>query len=327
MIPTYNECDNVQSLVDQLRAQLRGADADIIFVDDSSDGTGPAVISAAAGPGVPVRVIQRSSAVGELAGAVVAGILMAGSPWIVVMDGDLQHPPEGVHRLMRRARSSEADLVIASRYMKGGGTPGLSGPLRQVVSRASTVVAKGLFPLRLRGCSDPMTGFFAVRRSAIRVERLTPSGFKILLQLLLTTDLSVSEVPLTLGRRAHGESKASIAHGLRLVRQLAACRLGLEPSHPLSASVNELGPRPESELARRLISLGVPPGPKLHERRGFPSSTVDMHAAPKDSAEAGLIRDDVAQGTCDDTAGPDSVDGSPPGQKTHTAAGSRRVGP
>lgn len=327
VIPTYNEQDNVGELVRQLRAQMHGADAEVIFVDDSSDDTAAVVASAALGPGVPVKVIERSAAVGQLAGAVLVGILMARSPWVIVMDGDLQHPPEGVHLLMQQATSSAADVVIASRYMPGGGTPGLTGSLRRAISMASTVCAKGLFPMRLRRCSDPMTGFFAVRKSALRIDRRTPSGFKILLQLLLTNNLAISEVPLMLGPRAHGESKAGLTHGLRLARQLVSSRLLPRLPSPLAVSKGTIQAHPEGYLLGRLAALGAPPVPEAEPEKVQPRPYEQDVASDSSSLDAANIavaeHADRSSGSCASLKAAEKLH---PG-RTHHATRSRRVDP
>ncbi len=79
------------------------------------------------------------------------------------MDADLQHPPELVADLIAAGDRAQADLVVASRYADGGSRAGLANTYRQIVSQSSTRLAKCAFPARLRGVSDPMSGFFAVR--------------------------------------------------------------------------------------------------------------------------------------------------------------------
>jgi hypothetical protein len=140
------------------------------------------------------------------------------------MDADLQHPPELVPELMRRAVEGDLDLVVASRRCEGGADG--FGLLRGLLSEISTFAARRLFPQRLRTISDPMSGFFLLRRDAVTLERLRPRGFKILLELLLRNpDLRVDEVPFRFGRRYAGESKASLGQGLSYLRQLALLRL------------------------------------------------------------------------------------------------------
>jgi dolichol-phosphate mannosyltransferase len=142
------------------------------------------------------------------------------------MDADLQHPPELLPELIREARRSMVDVVIGSRYSTTGSV-GKFAARRRCLSRGSALAAHVLFPRRLRGVSDPMSGFFLVRRSAVDVASLRPRGFKILLEILLRGgNLTTSEVPFHFGERQAGESKASLREGGRYVRQLIALRVG-----------------------------------------------------------------------------------------------------
>ncbi len=144
------------------------------------------------------------------------------------MDADLQHPPEIIERLVARANEGDADVVLASRHCDGGETadPAFSG-LRSFLSWGSTASARLLFPARLRGVTDPMSGFFLVRRDALELDRLRPRGFKILLEILgRTRGLKIAEVPFTFGERHAGESKASLREGLAYLRQLVDLRVG-----------------------------------------------------------------------------------------------------
>lgn len=224
VVPTFNEVDNVAVLVEQLNAELVGIDAEVLFVDDSTDDTPAVIRRVATVSALPVRVLHRSTPQGRLAGAVLAGI--AAAPWVVVMDGDLQHPPAVVPVLHRQALLGGADVVVASRYMSGGDAGGLDSPFRHLVSTGAGRCAKVLFPRRLAGCSDPMSGFFAVRRAAVQPAEVARSGYKILLALLVHRPLSVSEVPFVFAARHAGRSKASLLEGLRFLRLLAVLRTG-----------------------------------------------------------------------------------------------------
>ena len=116
-------------------------------------------------------------------------------------------------------------MVIASRYRRGGSANGLSNNLRHVVSRGSTFITKLFFPYRMRTISDPMTGFFLVKKSLIDSKQLRPKGFKILLEILISHPrLSVIEVPLQFAKRESGTSHGTMKQGLEFVIQLAALR-------------------------------------------------------------------------------------------------------
>lgn len=226
IVPTFNEAPNVLPLVTRLGAVLQGLDAEIIFVDDSIDRTPDEISRCAVSSTVPIRLIHRDQPDGGLGGAVVAGLRAATHEWCIVMDGDLQHPPELIPALLMAAAAQDADVVVASRYVRGGSSGGLNGGVRRLVSSASTILTRAMFPRRLRDCTDPMTGYFAIRTTAIDVGELRPRGFKILLEVLARNSLRVAEEPFVFAERNAGESKASIREGLRFLLQLAALRFG-----------------------------------------------------------------------------------------------------
>jgi dolichol-phosphate mannosyltransferase len=226
IVPTFNEAPNVAELVRRIDEALDAQDAEILFVDDSTDDTPDVVRAVAASTRTPVRLIHRTACDGGLGGAVLAGLAAARSDVCIVMDGDLQHPPELIPRLIQRFRHGDADLVVASRYTADGSAHGLSGAVRVGVSRGATVATKAMFPLRLRGCSDPMTGFFLVDRRAIELEGLRPRGFKILLEILARNSVRVREVPFQFGQRLAGASKASMSQGISFLTQLMFLRFG-----------------------------------------------------------------------------------------------------
>jgi dolichol-phosphate mannosyltransferase len=227
IVPTFNEAPNVEELVARISATLNGRSAQILFVDDSTDET-PNVIRAvaAATTSIDVRLLHRENAVGGLSGAVLAGLEASTSEWCVVMDGDLQHPPEIIPTLLSAGVDERAEIVVASRYVRGGSSDGLSNLARRLVSNSSNILTRAMFPIKLRNCTDPMTGFFAVKRDAIDLRTLRPRGFKILLEILARTPLTVAEIPFAFGDRKAGESKASLAQGLRFLTQLGALRFG-----------------------------------------------------------------------------------------------------
>lgn len=228
VVPTRNEEGNVGPLADRVLAAFAGQDAEILYVDDSDDAT-PAAVAALAErfPG-RIRLLHRAAGdrAGGLGGAVTAGLAAARAPWVVVMDGDLQHPPETAPELLAAGRSETAQAVVASRYRTRGRVTGLGGWFRRTVSRSSGLLARAFFPARLRAVTDPMSGFFAVRRDAVRPAELRPDGYKILLEVLVRNRIDrIAEVPYTFQPRHAGESKASLREGLRYARHLASLRL------------------------------------------------------------------------------------------------------
>jgi dolichol-phosphate mannosyltransferase len=228
VVPTRNEEGNIAVLVDRLTAALSGQSFRILFVDDSDDGTPLEVVRVAALSEVPVDLLHREpdERHGGLGGAVLAGLRATTSPWAVVMDGDLQHPPELVPDLIATGMRKHAEVVVASRRVAGGSTQGLANLGRAMVSSTSTVLSKLIFPGNLRGISDPMSGFFAVRLDAFDLDAMRPQGFKILLEMLAREGrVTKTEVPFTFAERHSGESKASVREGLTFVQQLVRLRV------------------------------------------------------------------------------------------------------
>jgi dolichol-phosphate mannosyltransferase len=226
VVPTYNEAPNVAELVRRVGRAVRGLDAEIVFVDDSTDATADAVRAAAVDAALPVRVIHRVVASAGLGGAVLEGIRAAESDLCLVMDGDLQHPPEDIPALWRRFEAGDVDLVVASRYIGDGSAQGLADRTRVFISKLSTLLTRAMFPIRLRGVSDPMTGFFLVDRRAIEPDGLRPRGFKILLEILARRNVRVAEIPFRFADRFAGESKASLRQGVNFLVQLTGLRFG-----------------------------------------------------------------------------------------------------
>jgi dolichol-phosphate mannosyltransferase len=255
VIPTFNERDNIGELLARLAPALPEY-SEVIFVDDSRDDTPDVIAAAASEFPVPLRLHHRPVAEGGLGGAVVQGLRLARGTWVVVMDADLQHPPELVADLVAAGDDAEADLVVASRYAAGGSRAGLANLYRQVVSRSSTLLAKVAFPGRLRGVSDPMSGFFAVRASTLDVSELRPLGYKILLELVVRSRPNrVIEVPFAFGERFAGESKSSLREGLRYLRHLATLRLASTSTRMLAfAAIGATGVLPNLLAMQALTS-------------------------------------------------------------------------
>jgi putative flippase GtrA len=234
VVPTRNEAGNVDALLDRLASLPSDTICEVVFVDDSDDETPQVVARAAHTRAFDVRLVHREppERTGGLAGAVVAGIRRASAGWVAVMDGDLQHPPEAVGTMLATATARDADIVVATRYADGGDHDGL-GRFRTGLSRGSTLAAKAMFPRTLAGVSDPMSGFFLVRRDAIDCRALRPRGFKILLEILLRHPrLMCAETPYEFEARAWGQTKASLRQGLAFAEQLLDIRLQRVVSRP-----------------------------------------------------------------------------------------------
>jgi dolichol-phosphate mannosyltransferase len=162
VIPTRNEAGNVPRLVREIREALAGVDYRVVFVDDSTDET-PTVIHALSEEDGRISLIHRASAEqdGGLSTAVATGMdaVANESAYTCVMDADLQHPPEKVRELLEKAQSTAADVVVASRYARGGSYGGLPGPVRKAISVGSKYLARIVFK-EARKTNDPMMGFF-----------------------------------------------------------------------------------------------------------------------------------------------------------------------
>ncbi len=206
IIPTYNERDNIVPLVERIDHVLSDYDYEIVFVDDSSsDGTAELAMSLS--PKYPVKVMVRQNKRG-LASAVVDGLGQATGQIVGVMDADLQHPPEVIPDLFRKIKGG-ADIAIASRYVKGGGCQGW-GLIRRTISKGAIVLAHLLLPTTRR-VRDPMSGFFMLDRQVVAHANLKPTGFKILLEILMEGEFqNITEVPYTFSIRSGGQSKLNV---------------------------------------------------------------------------------------------------------------------
>jgi dolichol-phosphate mannosyltransferase len=235
VIPTFNERENIAALLERLVAVLPESDTEIVFVDDSTDDTPQVILDAARDCPIPITVHHREHGTGGLGGAVVEGMRLARGAWIVVMDADLQHPPEIVPDLIAAGLRDGADLVIGTRYAGGGRKDGLSDGYRKFISGGSTLFTKVIFRNSLLQVSDPMSGLFAVRTSSLQVDELQPLGYKVLLELVVRNRPGrIVEVPYAFQQRHAGESKSTMAEGVQFLKHLAILRVGAERTRMLA---------------------------------------------------------------------------------------------
>lgn len=206
VVPTYSERENIAEVVRRLSETLAGVEWEVVFVDDDSpDGTS-VVAKQIGGRDGRVRCIRRVGRRG-LSGACIEGILSSSAPIVAVMDADLQHDETILPQMLRAIRSG-SDLAVASRYTAGGSaTEGLS-PIRKWGSELATRMANSFIGTQV---SDPMSGFFMIRREIVEKHAgsLAGEGYKVLMDILWTAgkSLKVSEISYRFRERHAGESK------------------------------------------------------------------------------------------------------------------------
>lgn len=209
VLATINERKNL----DEILAGLDGAtpaDREVIVVDDgSTDGTRELLQEAARrDPRVRFLFHDRPQ---TTVFAHLAGLRAARGRYAIIMDADLQHPVEALPRLLRALEQGN-DVAVASRYLPGGAT-GERAPFRGLVSRVAAFLASMALS-NARGLSDPMSGFFGVRRDAVELPPPSTRGYKVLLFVLAASPrLRIAEVPYVFGARTRGESKVVSGFG------------------------------------------------------------------------------------------------------------------
>jgi dolichol-phosphate mannosyltransferase len=206
IVPTFNERVNVTKLFEKLQNALTGIDWEVIFVDDNSpDGTSD-VVRGLAGQDARARCLRRIGRRG-LSGACIEGILASSAPFVAVMDADLQHDETQLPKMLALLQDGQTEIAVGSRYVEGGNADSFNKQ-RAGASALATEISKRLLRVNI---SDPMSGFFMIRRD--RFEQLAPQlstqGFKILLDIIATAqgNLRTVEIPYSFGSRLHGESK------------------------------------------------------------------------------------------------------------------------
>ncbi|MEO6437380.1 MAG: glycosyltransferase family 2 protein [Tepidisphaeraceae bacterium] len=206
VIPVLNEAANIAPLIERIDVALAGIVWEALIVDDNSpDGTAE-VVRAQARQDPRVRIVQRIGRRG-LSSAVVEGMLASGAPVLAVIDGDMQHDEAILPTMYRAVAEQDHDLAVGTRYVDGGST-GDWDASREKMSHFATALSRRLLKTEM---SDPMSGFFAVRREAMvaALPHLSSIGFKILMDMVASspTRLRIVEIPYTFRNRVHGESK------------------------------------------------------------------------------------------------------------------------
>ena len=252
VVPTYNERDRLAELVQTLfdSTRLARLELELVLVDDNSpDGTG--AIADELARTHRMRVIHRSGKLG-LGTAAVAGFAVASADIVGVMDADFSHPPALIPSMLQVFRATDADVLVASRYIPGGSTP--NWPFkRRLLSRIGCWLARPLSPIR-----DPASGFFLIRRSIAQGVTIKAGGFKICIELLVRGwPKRLVEIPYRFDDRELGESKMSLREASGYLIQLRDLYW-----------VRWFGPRKAKREYRRLTRDEVDHTRRSMERRG-----------------------------------------------------------
>ncbi len=237
IVPTFNEAQNILDLIDSIKNSISRANYyELIIVDDNSpDGTTNKIIDSFnesngftiyniegftdnnsdksflifpshSSLNFFIKVIIRNEKVG-LISAIHDGIKSSISKYIIIMDADLSHSPSYLNILLQEIKNSKSDLVIASRYLKDGKILGWTKK-RIFYSKLATFISKSLF--KLNNITDPMSGFFIIKRDIIKNMKFNTSGYKILLEILVKSkNIKSKEIPYTFINRKNGSSKLS----------------------------------------------------------------------------------------------------------------------
>jgi dolichol-phosphate mannosyltransferase len=207
VVPTYNEAGNVAMIYDGLARALAGRSWELVVVDDDSpDGTGDAVRDLGRKHD-NVRCIQRVQERG-LCSAVHWGVQAAHGEVIVVMDGDLQHEPALIPKMLEALQSGH-DIVSGSRFLEGATEKGLSDRRRRLSDWGNRLTNRFLGT----ALSDPLTGFFATSRRLFldSIPLMQADGFKVFFDLVYhNRNVTIRELPFDFQRRQHGQSKRQL---------------------------------------------------------------------------------------------------------------------
>ena len=230
VIPTYNECKNVKSIVEKLSHLLDGSipgNYELIVVDDNSPDRTWEVAQSLTAEYPQLRVMRREEERG-LSTAVIRGWQAARGEVLGVIDADLQHPPETLLQLLAEIQRG-ADLAAASRHVGEGGVSDWS-VIRRFLSRGAQTVGLLILPGVVGRVSDPMSGYFMVRRSCIAGKTMNPAGYKILIEVLGRGDIRwIGEVGYVFQERQEGESKVTWKQYIEYLRHLFRLRFARWP--------------------------------------------------------------------------------------------------
>src|SRR5579863_2084943 len=218
--PTYREAKNVPVLFEKLKAALKDVDFEFVVVDDDSPDATWEIAQELAKDDSRMRCLRRVNRYG-LAGAVIEGWLASSAEYVAAIDGDLQHDERILPAMLQALQAGKGNLAIGTRIEDQTQPAGLS-PVRAWLSETATKLFQWLAGASV---TDPMSGFFMAERQVVskHAPELSPDGFKILVDLLLTAreELKIVEVPYVFRPREEGESKLSALVGLEFLGLLA----------------------------------------------------------------------------------------------------------
>ena len=219
LIPTYNEKDNILDLIQEIHETLISYEYEIIIIDDNSpDKTAEIVKAYAANKTERVICIERTWQKG-LSSGIIEGMAVANAPLVVVMDGDGQHDPKNIIKLLEAQKNASLDLVIGSRFLTKEYATGLSNN-RSILSKIGIALTK---PFISKIITDPLTGFFLIKRQILQKlqKQIYKDGFKILFDILmLDKNLKLREIQINFRDRKLGDSKLNLSTLAHLLGQI-----------------------------------------------------------------------------------------------------------
>ncbi len=214
IIPTYNESDNIIRLIEAILPYTNNINTEILIVDDNSPDNTGLIVESYAKNNKCIRVIHRNKKEG-LSKAILHGINEARGNKIIIMDADFSHPPSVIPTIINELNNN--DLVIASRYIKGGKI--INWPFkRKLISKCAKILANYILSIKIR---DPLSGFFGFKKNIINNIEFDALGYKLLLEIIVKcNNIKVKEIPYTFINRSFGKSKLSISVMIDYLRSI-----------------------------------------------------------------------------------------------------------
>ena len=243
VVPTFNERGNIRPLLEALDRNLSAGDWKVIFVDDDSPDKTAGEVQICQSTYSNVELISRVGRRG-LSSACIEGFIAATTPFIAVIDADLQHDESVLMEMLRLLREGKAEMVVGTRFKGVGSTGAGLPPLRKFISQSAALLTRLFFRVAM---SDPMSGFFMMKREVFDQvsNKLSAVGFKIMMDLVINHrgKLSVMEVPYTMRARHEGESKLDWAVAFEYVAMLVSLRLNklVSPAFVTFSAVGSAG--------------------------------------------------------------------------------------